>query len=87
VFDEPPEPADPTVVLDEPLMLDEVAVLDEPVVLDEVAMLGEPPPHAADSSTMPTVTASTPARRGAAPDQRERPPALSLIVWSLRLAE
>jgi hypothetical protein len=68
VFDEPPEPADPTVVLDEPAVLDDVAVLDEP------------PPHAATSSTMPAVTASAPARRDATRDQRERLPALSSMV-------
>ena len=79
MLDEPPEPADRTAVCDEPPVLDEPAGFDEPA--------DEPPPHAATSSTMPTVTASTPARRGAAGDQPERQPALSLIVRSLWLAE
>jgi hypothetical protein len=66
---------------------DEAPVFDEAPVLDEAAVLGEPLPHAVASSTMPAVTASTPARRGAAGDQRERQPALSGIVRSLWLAE
>src|ERR1700735_2848768 len=59
---------------------------DEPPVLDEPAVLDEPPPHAATSSTMPTVTARTPARRGRAQLQRQRPPALPLMVSSSWLA-
>jgi hypothetical protein len=60
VFDEPPEPADEMAVLDETGVLDE-----PPEPADETAVLDEPPPQAATSSTMPAVTARTPARRRA----------------------
>jgi hypothetical protein len=73
VLDEPPEPADETAVPDDPPALDEPPepaddppALDEPPEpADEPPALDEPLPHAASSSTMPAVTARTPARRRA----------------------
>src|SRR6202050_1044081 len=87
VFDETPEPVDPTVVLDVPAVLDGPAVLDEPGVLDEPAVLDELPPHAATSSTVPAVTARAPARCGHARHQRQRPPVASFMVSSSWPAE
>ena len=55
---------DEAAVVDDASVLGEAAVLGEAVfVLDEAPVLDEPPPHAATSSTMPAVTARTPARR------------------------
>jgi hypothetical protein len=74
-------------VFDEPLVLDEPPVLDEPLVLDGAPVFDEPPepadeppPQAATSSTMPAVTARTPARRDHARHHRQRPPKSSFIV-------
>jgi hypothetical protein len=88
VLDEPPEPADPTVVLDEPPVLDEVLVPGELAVLGEAPdPVDEPPPQAPTSSTMPAVTARTPARRGCACHRRQRPPVVSFTVASSWSAE
>jgi hypothetical protein len=63
--------SDESPAFDETVALDEVAVLNDVAVLDEVAELDEPPPHAATSSTMPTMIAKTLARRGHARHQRQ----------------
>src|SRR3984885_6593683 len=61
----------------------DLPALDEPPEpAEEPPVLDEPPPHAATSSTMPAVTARTPARRGHARRKRQRLPAIPLMVSS-----